>query len=415
MQKDKVVIYLYNRFHDPLIQSNIFLYIKKLVNENRFDFALVTYENTSQLEHEEKSYILSKRRILETKAYLDSLGIKWVRLSWISGQSLFSKFKCFIDGFNSIRNLRTNGYNKVISLGSVAGSFAYVYSKILKMDLYLYQYEPHSEYQLDTGYFSEKSLSYKVLNRLEYLSAKNAKVISSGTRHMEKRLKNWSVDAKFFKIPSVVNQEKFKYSDVKRKYIRDKYGIRMDSKVILYAGKFGGLYFYDENPKMFSYLRSCYPDFTILIVTLNPIVEIRALFAKHGLTDNLYITSSTYEDIDKYLCAADFGIVSVESGPSKKFVSNIKVGEYLSCGLPYLICGGISEDDWYAEKQNVGVVVKDFSETEILNAYPMILKYLNMPLKEIKEHCRNIGVSYRGFTNLYPRFKAAIEYLTNQV
>ena len=407
----KVIVYIFNRFHDPLFQSNLFLYLKEISRDPELKITLVTYENVSKMKHEGKSYILTEDEILKADQFLDSLNINWVRLAWFSGKSLYNKFKCFKDGFFKIKELKRENYKYIVALASVAGSFAYIYAKLLRMKLYLYQYEPHSEYQLDTGYFSRFSLGYVMLNFLEGRSARFAKVISSGTVHMQRRLENWKVKATFFKIPSVVDQEKFKFNEANRLQVRKKYNIPIDKQVVLYAGKFGGLYFNEENPRMFEYLRTMDTEIYILIVTLNPIEEIREMFNKYGLNENITITTSSYEDIDKYLSASDFGIVSVESGPSKQFISNIKVGEYLSCGLPYLICRGISEDDWYAENKDVGVVVTDFSEKEIKEAYPKIKSYLNRSEDDIKSHCRQVGIEYRGFKSLLPIFRQAIERL----
>ena len=413
MTQKKVIIYLYNRLNDPLIQSNLFLYINELNKKGIYKFTVVTYESIAQNSYENTNYTLTPQEIKQNESALNDQDIDWVRLEWFSGKSLYNKLKCFLNGFKEIKKLKKQGYDHIVALGTVAGSFAYLFSKFLNIHLYLYQYEPHSEYTYDVGYWSKSSLGFQMLNRLEKRSAHSAKVISSGTKHMENRLKNWKTKAAFFKIPSVVNQEKFQYSIEKSNYIRDKYSIPRDKKVILYAGKFAGLYFNEENPRMFSYLRNFSKDFHILIVTLNPIEEIKELFKNEGITQNLTVTSSSYEDIDKYLSAADFGTVSVESGPSKQFVSNIKVGEYLSCGLPYLICRGISEDDWYAENKGVGVVVKDFSEKEINQAYPKIQAYLDKDPQSLKEHCRKIGIEYRGFVNLYPRFEQAMKSLTS--
>lgn len=401
--KKKIIIYLYNRLYDPLIQSNLFLYIREIGKEQTYLFTIISYEDSD--------FPLSNKQHEETRILFKELNISWIPLTWSKGQSIAKKVGNLTDGFLKVRNLKKEGYDNIISLGTVAGSFAFIYAKLLNLNLYLYQYEPHSEYTLDVGYWSKNSSGYKILNWLEKKSAHFAKVISSGTRHMQERLENWQTKAEFFKIPSVVNQNKFYYSENHRNLIRDRYRISRDKKVILYAGKYGGLYFYEENPQMFKFLRAHNPDFHILIVTLNDIAEIKDLFARHGITTNLTVTTSSYEDIDKYLSAADFGIVSVESGPSKKFVSNIKVGEYLSCGLPYLICRGISEDDWYAETYNVGVVVKDFSGIEIKQAYPKIEEYLNEPADILKDRCREVGVEYRGFKNLYPRFEKALEVL----
>jgi len=401
--KKKIIIYLYNRLYDPLIQSNLFLYIREIGKKEIYTFTIISYEDPD--------FPLSNKQQEETRILFKELNISWIPLTWSRGQSISKKIGNLTSGFFKVRNLKKDGYNNIVSLGTVAGSFAFIYAKLLNLNLYLYQYEPHSEYTLDVGYWSKNSSGYKILNWLEKKSAHFAKVISSGTRHMQERLENWKTNADFFKIPSVVNQNKFYYSENHRNLIRDRYEISRDKKVILYAGKYGGLYFYEENPQMFKFLREHNPDFHILIVTLNDITEIKNLFAEHGITTNLTITTSSYEDIDKYLSAADFGIVSVESGPSKKFVSNIKVGEYLSCGLPYLICRGISEDDWYAETYNVGVVVKDFSKKEIDLAYPKIQALLEEPSDKLKKRCRETGIAYRGFNNLYPRFEEAIAVL----
>lgn len=407
MKRKKLIIYLYNRFNDPLVQSNLWLYIDKLSIEfrDKYSFMLITYED--------EAFKLSPEENVKINQELNQRNIEWIKFIWHPGKSIIKKLPDFIFGFYTIFRLRIfKGYRAIISLGTIAGSFAYLYSVFLGLKLYLYQYEPHSEYTLDVGYWEKSSWGYRILNKLERLSVNKAKVISSGTKHMEQRLKAWNFKGSFFKIPSVVNQTKFQYSESNSHYIRKKYGIACDKKVILYAGKFAGLYFNEENPRMFSYLRELSKDFHILIVTLNPIKEIKDLFKAEGVTEDLTVTTSSYEDIDKYLSAADFGIVSVESGPSKKFVSNIKVGEYLSCGLPYLICRGISEDDWYAEEYNVGVVVKDFTKDEIVKAYPKIDSFLNEEREVLKNRCRKVGVEYRGFSNLYPRFCKAVETLS---
>jgi hypothetical protein len=102
----------------------------------------------------------------------------------------------------------------------------------------------------------------------------------------------------------------------------------------------------------------------------------------------------------------------VPPGPSKKFISNIKVGEYLCAGLPFLITRGVSEDYLYAEQKNVGVVVDDFVETEIKKAWPQIKAYLTMNAEQRRQHCRAVGIEYRGFENLNKLFKAAVASLT---
>ena len=107
-------------------------------------------------------------------------------------------------------------------------------------------------------------------------------------------------------------------------------------------------------------------------------------------------------------------VIAVPPGDSKKFISNIKVGEYLTAGLPFLITEGISEDYIYATEKKVGVVVKDFKKDYIKNAIPEIQQYLNQDKEVLRKHCRAIGLDYRGFEKLNLTFKNAVTSLFNK-
>ena len=403
VESQKVIAFLYNRLDDPLIQSNIYLYIKAAAERKQCKFCLVTYEDPAKTSAEETAALQEE---------LDRLGISWRRLRWHQGRSLLLKGFDIAAGFFEILKLRVfGGYRSIVSLGTVAGSFAYLCAVVLRMRLYLYQYEPHSEYTRDVGYWKDTSFGYRLLNWLERRSAQYASVISSGTRHMQARLNDWNVRGEFVKIPSVVNDAKFHFTKEKRAWARSQLGVPMDAEVIFYAGKFGGLYYYEEAGQMFRTLREAEPELFFIVITLNDIEDIREMLARHGITERIAIGSSSYGDIDKYLCAGDFAIVNVPPGPSKQFVSNIKVGEYLCSGMPYLICRGISEDDAYAEDENVGVVVTDFSDVEIRRAAVAIRQFLDEPREELRQRCRSVGIEYRGFVNLNRRFETALEVL----
>jgi hypothetical protein len=58
-------------------------------------------------------------------------------------------------------------------------------------------------------------------------------------------------------------------------------------------------------------------------------------------------------------------------------------------------------------------VVKDFQQPYIKGAYPEIDRYLSMDRAQLRAHCREVGLEYRGFENLNKRFKQAIAYLYN--
>ena len=220
--------------------------------------------------------------------------------------------------------------------------------------------------------------------------------------------------ARFIKIATVANDRKFQFDPALRQATRLELGIDESVPVLFYPGKFGGLYYGDETALMFRGLRELEPRLHFLIVTPHDDDEVHAMFSRAGVMPDAYsIRHSDYADIHKFFFAADFAVIAVPPGPSKKFISNIKVGEYLCAGLPYLITRGVSEDYIFALENDVGVVVDDFTEADIKKAWPAIGSYLQRDPAERRIHCRNKGLSYRGFETLNPRFRQAIAVLTS--
>ena len=402
----KVCIFLYNRFFDPLIQGNFWLYIDDYLQDpnNVIGFHLITYEDPRFLPTPAQQLLFERWR---------QRGLEWTQLQWHPGTGISNKLADIWVGFLAMLKLRSKGYRHIVTLGSVAGSYAYLYGRLLGMRLFLYQFEPHSEYAIDNGMWSEKSLVYKVAHFLERRAAGFASVIASGTRFMQQRLeKDWRVAGRFFKIATVANNRKFTFNQGERDQMRERLGLRDDQWVLFYPGKFGSLYYSDETAWMYRWLHELEPRLHFLIVTPHTDDEINTIFDRVGLTRTSYtICHSDYADIHAYFFAADFAVIAVPPGPSKLFISNIKVGEYLCAGLPFLITRGVSEDYLVAEEKDVGVVVNDFRESDIKAAWPAIKRYLQMNPEVRRNHCREVGLGYRGFETLNPIFKSAIMHL----
>lgn len=401
-----VIVYLYNRLFDPLIQGNFWLYIRDLLDHPLpgVRFHLVTYEDP-------RFPLMPEQR--QQLAHWQRQGLCWTSLTWHPGIGLSHKLKDVLSGWRVLARLRLQGARHIITLGSIAGSYGYLYGRSLGMRLFLYQFEPHSEYAIDNGMWPEGSLQHRLAAALERKSARYASVIASGTQYMHERLEQvWHARGRFVKIPTVANDRKFHFDPVLRQQTRQQLALRDDALLLLYPGKFGGLYYRSETAWMFRWLHDLEPRLHFLIVTPHVDQEVHAMFEEAGVLRNAYtIRHSDYPEIHGYYFAADFAIIAVPPGPSKKFISNIKVGEYLCAGLPFLITRGISEDHLVAEEQNVGVVVDDFVEAEIKAAWPKIKAFLAQEPERRRAHCRNVGLDYRGFDVLNPRFRSAVQTL----
>lgn len=409
MKRKKLGIFLYNRLFDPLIQSNFWLYINHYLTSpagSDMVIYLVTYED--------KRFPLTPDQVKLVSDW-QSRGLVWRQLRWNRGTGIFPKTIDILQGFLAVGWLRLRGCGHFVSLASVAGSYLYLYYVVLRFDFFLYQFEPHSEYAIDNNMWKEGSVQYRVAHYLERKAAESAKVIASGTHFMGIRLKDeWKVRAEFFRIPTVANDKKFLFSQSNRDKTRAKLGFAANAKVLLYPGKFGDLYYREETAYMFKWIWEEDHTFHFLIVTPHRDEEVVDLFNKAKADPSTYtIVHSDYDHIHEYYWASDFAVIAVPSGPSKKFISNIKVGEYLCAGLPFLIIEGISEDYLYAINERVGVVVKDFKYEYIKSSIPEIEKYLAQDRESLRHHCREVGLAYRGFDNLNVIFRKAVHSLYN--
>jgi len=405
--KPKIIIFLYNRLFDPLIQSNFWLYINDFLEDENspYDFHLITYENVAFPLTQEEKVLVEKWK---------KQGLNWTALSWHQGSGLKEKFIDLFNGFKLVSRLRFKGYNHIVTLGSVAGTYAYTYAVLLRMKLFLYQFEPHSEYAIDNGMWSKESKQYKISHFLEKRAALFATTIASGTVFMEERVQEvWRSNADFIRIPTVANDKKFIFKQQEREETRKVLGIAQDAWVLYYPGKFGDLYYKEAFAWMYKWLKEEEPRLHLLIVTPHTDEEVKALFDIAEVSESDYtIVHTSYDEIHKYHFASDFAIISVPPGPSKKFISNIKVGEYLCAGLPFLITKGVSEDYIYATQKDVGVVVDDFVKVDVKKAWPEIKAYLEKDKEVLRKHCREVGLAYRGFDVLNKKFKMALISLT---
>ncbi|MCC2547906.1 hypothetical protein LJY25_15760 [Hymenobacter sp. BT175] len=398
MKLRHVIIFVYNSCDDPLFKGNLLLLLKHVGGvQPDLRLHLITYEQVE--------YALSPEQQAQKRAEFASFNMDWHPLTWNSGRfKLLKKGYDLLLGALLVLRLKLSlGADSVVSLGTVAGSFAFLIAQVFRLRYYGYQYEPHSEFMLDCNIWPAESIAYRGLNYLERLSGMKADILSTGTVHMMKRLEQWGSKAKVYKLPSCVDETRIFFRPEGRQRVREKYGIPADKQVVLYLGKFGGIYYDREIAVLFRVFHQQNPALFFLIVSPDAPAYIRELMQAEGLPDDCYtITRSPYEQVQDYISAADFGIVAVPSLPSQRFRSPIKVGEYLCCGLPYLVCAGVSEDDLVAEKYGVGVVVNGFAEAEALRVYPQVVALLNAEKGPLREKCRQAGIAYRGLSQYLP-------------
>jgi len=171
---------------------------------------------------------------------------------------------------------------------------------------------------------------------------------------------------------------------------------------LLYLGKFGGLYYNTEIARFCQILFEKDPNLFFLIVTPNDHYQINQMFLSTGLNSTDFVITEAFSvtEVIEYISASDIGLNAIPPSPSQKYRSPVKVAEYLMCGLPYITCKGISEDDIYAKQYNIGAVVNSFSRTDILASIDSINKLIYNDRTSLSQKCREIGISYRAKSNV---------------
>lgn len=390
LKEKNVIVLIYNSFKDPLFYNLLLVYLKQLNTEKKYNFFLVT--------HEQEKYQISAEEKKSLKRTLEKEQIFWYPLNWHAGSNLLIKFYDFLKAFLLIIYLKIRRRSNVIfTFTNIAGAFGYIYSRILRMKFIIFSYEPHCEFMADLGLWDRNSLKFRISKKLDYLMAVNGEFIITGTQHMIDRLKEWPCKGDIYRLPTPVDEDDFNFRPAGREMIRRKLGME-NRDVVLYLGKFGDLYYKEEIPLLFKSLLALNPHFFFLIVTSNDFSEINKIFQQAGLKNEAYFITGNlpFEEVKNYMSAADIGISAVPPSPSQKFRSPTKVGEYLCCGLPYITIRGVSEDDYYAEKYHVGVVMKEFSKEEAERNEAEIVHLLREKKESVVKRCRETGIAYRG-------------------
>ena len=398
--KKRVLLFIYNSLKDPLFQNLVLEYIKSLsLTNSNLKFYLITFE--------QKQYQVQPMYRDEIRKELLNHRIRWYPLGFHTGRHLLIyKAWDFIQAIFLAVFIRIRHQTSFLfAFANVSAAFAIILKKILWMKMIIYSYEPHSEFMIEMGYWEKNDLKFKLLHYLEELAGRDAEYIMTGTQYMVDRLRSRGSNAQIFRAPTAVDGEKFYFRPGGAQKVRKHLKI-LDKKVVLYLGKFGGLYYRDEIPQFFSYLRKRIDEAFFLVATPNDFQEINNLFLKYLPPDVFHIAVGLpSEEIKNYLSVADMGLGGIPSFPSQRYRSPTKIAEYLLSGVPYITCKGISEDDIYAERYKVGVVLRDYSESDLDKNFSKILELLNTPKDQLRTHCREVGLEYRSKSRIDEIFR----------
>lgn len=392
--KNKTIIYIYNSFKDPLFQNLMYKYILSLTKKG-FSFYLITFE--------QPEYEISRNEYSKIKEELKKQGIHWEAFQHSTGKFLLFKklFDLLSVAFTIFKWSLVGDAKNIFAFANVAASHSVIYSVLLRLNLFVYSYEPHAEFQVELGLWKKTSMKFKILNYFEQKAAKKAKLIFTGTKHGVELVKSISPNTPVYRLPTSVDENDFYYRKEEAVQWRLDQGIA-NRKTVLYIGKFGDLYY--EPNTLIDFYETLYQldkSYYFIIVTSFDLQTIKKLILASSIPEDCFYLDQkiSYEKVKILISASDLGMSIVPPLENQKYRSPTKVAEYLLCGLPYLTCKGVSEDDEIATLYNVGIVINDMSADYALITHEAINNWCS-ERDNIREKCREVGKLYRGKKNV---------------
>lgn len=386
MIQKTIFIFAYYSLKDPIFQSAVLPYFEDFPEKDRFRFVVLTWE--------QEKYKLTREQESKERQILKGHNIVWHRTTWHSG-----KFKLIKKGFDFLYGLLLSLFlilrykaSAIYSEGFPGAVMGHYLSKLTNKPHHIHTFEPHSQYMVEAKVWSEESWEAKLLNSLEHKIAFHATSIMTATNAMIDRLKPMiSKYTHTLRVPSCVDTDLFKYDENDREKLRAHFNISESDILLVYIGKFGGMYMDEE---LFDFFSICQTSknltFKYHIYSPDNLNEIHNHFEDVGIpSSNYHVGVLTKNQVPSYLSMADFGLVPVRQYPGKRFCSPIKNGEYWACGLPIIIPKGISDDYLFAEDNKIGILLNDTSERSMKKTLLSLEKwFIQENIIAVRQRCR---------------------------
>ncbi len=408
MKKESIIICASHSFKDPLFNGLIYQYILQFQKEQpkKYSYHFFTEEMPA--------YRLSEAEQNQLKASLAKQDIHWHPMIYRGGKMiLFKKLWNFIGLFFQIWKIKRQEKAKlIIGFLAIAGAYSYLIAKVLRFKIMIFCFEPHSLYMKEFGIWSASSPKYKLLSQLEYWQATQSDYVVAPTIHTIELLQQWQSKAQLMRVPISVDTQKFEFSQSERNQLRKQYHIPAHRYSILYLGKFGGIYY---DPKQVAAYCKRLIDFDknifIFTITPNPLDEVEAAFLEAGLapSDFLLLGKIPYDKIQAYISACDMGLVAIPPLESQKYRTPVKIGNYLACGIPFIVTRGIADDDIMAEKERVGVVWDSLDKQDFEAPLTQLKEFINEDRAVLQARCRQAAIKHRGIQNSVLALQKAIK------
>lgn len=371
MNQKSVLVFAYYSFLDPVFQSAVLPYFIGFPQKEQYHFVLLTFEQAA--------FAMPDSQKQKVRAELAAQNITWIDRTWHSGGFKIIKkiYDLCMGTWQAVRLVQQHRACAVYSEGFPGAVIAHYIARVTRKPHIVHTFEPHADYMVECGMWKATSWEAVALKRFTWVVARGAYALLTATQAM---VDTWKAQtkARFYRVPSCVDLEHFRFCADARIRIRQQYQVEPNEIVVVYLGKLGHMYVAEELFvlfRTFQNLEHAGLTFRFMVLTQKEASQLQALLKASGIDPNRFIVAALERaDVPAYLSAADIAFCGIRPIPSRRFSSPIKNGEYWACGLPVIIPRGISDDYLLAEHHGIGWDLPSLKDEDMVLLLPRLLE-----------------------------------------
>lgn len=390
---------------EPLVQTQVLPYLRQLADAG-IRVHLLTFEPGL---HEDWSsdQLARKREQLATES------ISWSCLQYHKSPTMPATLYDIRAGARfAVRLARLEGIEVFHARAHVPMAMALWAQKFVHVKLIFDIRGLMAEEYRDAGIWTERSLPFRLVKRLERAGIRRADQIVVLTQ----RLREWLLEHRLKGadqievIPCCVDLTRF---DTSAETEGAEPHFPTNRFEVVYAGSLIGLYLIEEMGRFFKALKEQRPDAFLRILSMSPPEQGEATFKRVGLGEmDFKIDAVPPAEVPAHLRQARLGLSFRKPTFAQIAASPTKIPEYLAVGLPIVCNAGIGDMDDLVEREQVGVLLQDFQEATFRSAATEALALAEDA--GVRKRCRRVArerfdlttVGGERYVNVYRRLCA---------
>ena len=268
----------------------------------------------------------------------------------------------------------------VICRGAMAGAFGTMLYKKYGIPFVVESFEPHADYMTESGVWKKNGLRCQLQKNTESEIKKYAKfLVTVSNNYCQQLSANEGIAKERLKmVPCTVNPVQFKFNAEARQLVREKLGLGADTRVGIYLGKFGSIYYDKEAFEVFKAAAQFFDSFFLILLSPTDKKELtEKLNSVNFPIDKVWMGTVAHSEVPNYLSAADFAFSTIKPADCRRFCSPVKDGEYWANGLPILLPDMVGDDSEIIKTEGGGAIINVNNPENLKMAFAQVGQQLN--------------------------------------